>query len=214
MGEDVKELNSSQDLSAEADAQASETQSETETPSGEQPSTEQPASTEATETDGDELEPPVRDEKELARYHYEKRQAEKVKNQDEDVNEDDARIIERVIEKKYGTTFAEIESQKQAQRIESELKDLIKSNPVLAKYENKIRTWANHPSRSHLKVESVAYEIAGKDLLKLGAQLATQANAEANATKPIGTTSKATPKSVEDMTTSEFEEYRRNILQS
>jgi hypothetical protein len=183
------------------------------------PDTEQPSGQvqEPVETDGDELEPPVRDEKELARFHYEKRQAEKVKNKEEepkdDISIEDERIIEKVIEKKFGTSFAELESQRQSQRVENELKDLIKSNPVLAKYENKIRTWANHPSRSHLKVESVAYEIAGKDLLKLGAQLADQANTEANATKPIGMTSKATPKPVSDMTPQEFEAYRDTILQ-
>jgi hypothetical protein len=166
-------------------------------------------------TDGDELEPPVIDSKEQARLHYEKRQLEKLKNVEEEPEiTDEEKIIERVIEKKYGSTFADLEAQKRSQTVEAELRSILGSNPELTKHENKIRAWANHPSRANIPVRSVAAEVIGLDnLIKIGAKLGAAAASEAAQTKPTGTTAKPIKKSVADMTAEEFQADRQRILQ-
>jgi hypothetical protein len=180
----------------------------------------QPASQKTKQTTETELgddEPPTR--KEQAQLYYQKRQAEKAAKQaqsgldeTEPKPEIDPQIIKDVLKNELGLNVDEFKSMQHSQKVESELAKLIKENPAFKEDEDKIRTWANHPSRANVPVRSVAFEIAGEKLMKMGADAAMAAYAEANKTKPIGTTAKAIKKSVSEMSKDEFQASINKII--
>jgi hypothetical protein len=64
----------------------------------------------------------------------------------------------------------------------------VSENPLFAPYVDKVKTFAKHPSRQDLPIESIFYEVAGKDLLRIGGERAIKALKEAKQSQAGGST--------------------------
>jgi len=95
--------------------------------------------------------------------------------EDDDFSPEDEKVVDKIIQRKYGDKFAKLEQADD----EKELQAFLTGNKDFAPYKAKIWKFWQHPSRNHLPVESVAYEVAGKDLLKIGARRGQQADDKA-----------------------------------
>ena len=96
-------------------------------------------------------------------------------DEDDDVDEEDEKVVRKVASKMLAPIFEE----QIAKADDAEVKDFLASNKDFAPYEAKVRTYMKHPSRRDLPIESIFYEVAGPDLLKLGAARAKAADDEA-----------------------------------
>lgn len=74
--------------------------------------------------------------------------------------------------------------------IHSEVDEFLDTNPDFKPYAKKIKAFAVHPDRRNIQINSIAYEVAGPDLMRLGAEMLRKANAEANKTKGGGNQSR------------------------
>lgn len=93
-----------------------------------------------------------------------------------------------------------------------ELKTFLDANKDFKPYEAKIRKYMQHPSRAHLPIESIAYEVAGKDLLAIGAKRGKQADEKAKETTTGGgSAAGGGEKSVWDLTPAEFEAQQQKV---
>lgn len=145
------------------------------------------------------------------------RKIEKLKNkeeetdddEDEDIDPDDAKIIEKHVAKALSPFLAKQMQDEDAQEINTFVKD----NPDFAPYVDKVKKFAQHPTRKDLPIASIFYEVAGPDLLKIGAKRAKQADEEAKETNAGGGTGQTdtTEKSVWDLTPEEFAEQQETI---
>lgn len=97
---------------------------------------------------------------------------------------------------------------------DTEIGNFLKDNHDFAPYEAKVRKWVAHPSRRHLPIESIFYEVAGKDLLKLGAERGRKADEEARNTQTGGGSGRDTAvgeKKISDMTDDEIREKQARL---
>lgn len=102
-------------------------------------------------------------------------------NDDEIAPEDEA-LISKVFDKKV----APIMEQTLKAADEQDIRDFLAENPDFKPYEAKARRFIAHPSRRHLPVKSVFYEVAGPDLLKLGAARSKAADDKARQSQTGG----------------------------
>lgn len=130
---------------------------------------------------------------------------------DDEISPEDEALVEKVVEKKYGPALKKISEQEDT----SELKDFLAENPDFKPYEAKIRRYMAHPSRSQVPVSAIAYEVAGPELLKLGAKRKAAADDKAKKGQAGGGSSREDErggkKSVKDMTPKEFAEYKEQV---
>ncbi len=95
---------------------------------------------------------------------------------DDDVDPEDEKLIKKVASKLIAPIY-----QKQAEaEDEQEVKDFVAKNQDFAKYEKKVLARMKHPSRAQMPIKSIFYEVAGDDLLKIGADRAKKAEDEAS----------------------------------
>lgn len=121
---------------------------------------------------------------------------------DDDLDIADKKIIDNRV-KKVLSPF--IEKQMQDEDAQ-EIANFVKQNPDFSPYADKVKKFASHPSRKDMPIESIFYEVAGKDLLKLGAERAKKAADEAKESGAGGGGSGGveTEKSVWELTPEEF----------
>lgn len=150
----------------------------------------------ATEEDKDE-EPPTRKPKTNADWVALRRQkklekARKAKEQGEeeegddaaedddlDVSEEDAKVIDKVLSKR----LAPIEQERYETQLKGEINDFIATNPEFSPYAEKALKWAKHPSWKDIPTKQLMFAVAGEKLLKIGATREKQAIVKARATK-------------------------------
>jgi hypothetical protein len=126
----------------------------------------------------------------------------------DEIPEEDERLVTRVIDKRYGDIFTK---QEEAQD-KAELSKFLGDNPEFKTYETKIWRFWQHESRRHLPVSTIAYEVAGKNLLKIGAARAKQADEKAKENANSGRSNVDTgKKAVEDMTYEEFMAHKEAV---
>lgn len=121
---------------------------------------------------------------------------------DDNIDPEDSKIIQKHVAKALSPFLA-----KQMQDEDSqEIGDFIKQNPDFAPYADKVRKFAQHPSRREMPIKALFYEVAGDDLLKIGADRVRKANAEARKTVAGGGTGAGSdaPKGAWDLTPEEF----------
>lgn len=138
------------------------------------------------------------------------RKIEKLKNkeeanedeEDDDIDPDDAKIIGKQVEKYLSPFIAKQMEEEDTQEINTFVKD----NPDFAPYIDRVKKFAQHPSRKDMPIKSIFYEVAGDDLLKIGAKRAQKANEEAKESSAGGGSSQGdtTEKSIWDLTPEEF----------
>jgi len=181
----------------------------------------------------DDEEPPVRKTKldfilERKQRQLEKAKASQIKNIDQELkkldggaqdqdgaeNEDDipaedAEVVEKVVEKKFGSYFKEMDQQKEA----AEMQSFLAENPEFKPYEARIKKYAGHESRRHLPLKAIAYEVAGPDLMRIGAEKAKKADQEAAKSTTGGGTTRSEPshKPISEMTKEEFRDFSEKV---
>jgi hypothetical protein len=131
-------------------------------------------------------------------------------NEDEDeISEDDERMVNKVITKNFGDVLTRSEEQQD----KGELNEFIGANPEFKNYEAKIWRFWQDPSRRHLPVSTIAYEVAGKDLLKIGAARGKAADDKAKENSNAGGSggSAQGKKPVAEMSVQEFLEYKEEV---
>lgn len=132
--------------------------------------------------------------------------------EDDQIAPEDEDLITKVVAKRFGPILEKTLSAED----DREISAFLTANPDFKPFEVKARRYISHPSRRHLPIESVFYEVAGKKLLQIGAKRQVAADAEAKATATGGGTSRGgkTGKGVWDMTPQEFEAHKQRIRTS
>lgn len=183
--------------------------------------------------DGDDEEPVIRKRRDAKDFIIErqKRKIEKLKNSkskddeddddagnksddeddDGDIDPEDEKLISKVVAKKFAPIF----KQQAEAEDEQEVKQFINDNPDFAKYEKKVKNFMKHPSRSQMPIKSIFYEVAGDDLMKIGAQRAKKAEDEANRNNAGGGSARGDDDGAKvdysTMTAEEFEKKREEV---
>jgi len=128
---------------------------------------------------------------------------------DDEVAPEDEALINKVVAK----TFAPIIDKTQSAEDNTEISEFLSVNPDFKPYEAKARRYIAHPSRRHLPVETVFYEVAGKDLMKIGAKRQKKADEEAKDSQTGGGSARGGEgaKTAWDMPKDEFEAKQEEI---
>lgn len=127
----------------------------------------------------------------------------------DDIDEEDAEIIDKRISK-----FMSPLLQKQMQdEDEKEISDFVQKNPDFAKYADKVRKFSQHPTRKDVPITSLFYEVAGEDLMKIGAERGKKADEKAkDSGSGGGTGGDGNAKSVWDLTPEEFAAEQQRVM--
>lgn len=153
-----------------------------------------PAEAQKTDAPGDNDEPPVRPRKTAKDFIIERKERKIAKlqqqlqkkgdgaddaddddNDGDDNSQNDKKFILETVEPILNPL---IEKSLQ-QEDETEIQEFISKNPDFKPYEARARKFMQHPSRRQLPVKSIFYEVAGDDLLKIGAKRAAEADDKA-----------------------------------
>lgn len=135
--------------------------------------------------------------------------ADKGDEDEDDLDPNDAQIIQKHVAKALSPFLA-----KQMQDEDSqEIGDFIKQNPDFAPYQAKVQKFAQHPSRRDMPIKAIFYEVAGDDLLKIGADRAKKAGIESKKSRAGGGGSSGggSEKGVWDLSTEEFEAQKEAL---
>ena len=114
---------------------------------------------------------------EKLRSKSQKEDAEPEDNEDEEdaVAPEDEALIKKVM----GPIVAPLAEKLIAEEDNNEINEFLSKNPDFKPFEAKARKYIAHPSRRHLPIESIFYEVAGPSLIKLGAERQKQADEKA-----------------------------------
>jgi len=130
--------------------------------------------------------------------------------EDDEISQEDEDLITKVVAKK----FAPILDKSLQAEDEQEIQGFLKDNPDFKPFEVKARRFMQHPSRRQLPIKSIFYEVAGDQLLKIGADRKTKADEDAKHTQTGGGSNRAgegEKKSVWDLTPEEFEAEQEKV---
>lgn len=164
-------------------------------------------------------EPPVRTRMSSKDYIIARQRAKIAKQQkangddddesDDDIAPEDEELITKVVAKK----FAPIIDRTQQAENEKEIAEFIEKNPDFKPFVAKVKRYIVHPSRRNLPVESIFYEVAGQDLLKIGAQRQQKAEEEARKTQTGGGSARGggNEKTAWDLSEKEFEAEKEKV---
>lgn len=133
----------------------------------------------------------------------------------EELHPDDIAIVEKVIEKKYGQTFAQLNEHNAVladQQLSGEITEFVTANPQFKGHEETIKKFAKHDAYNRLPIEQVAYAAVGKHLMKVGADAARAADAEAAASATGGGSARGTQGGKKDWSTASAEEVEAEIM--
>ena len=132
-------------------------------------------------------------------------------NEDDDdkIAPEDESLITRVVAKQ----LAPIIDKSLAADDNQEISDFVAENPDFKVYEAKVRRFMTHPSRRNLPIKSIFYEVAGDNLLKMGAERAKAADLKAKDSQTGGGSNRAGEgaKSDWDLPKEEFEAKQQRI---
>lgn len=139
--------------------------------------------------------------------------------EDESLDPDDDKRIEKVVDKKLAPVLEA--EQERVDKAESDEFFNDPKNKWAVPDKAKIMRWWKDPSRHHLPLSAVAYEVAGRRLMKVGAQQEREATGEANRTRSKGHSGRSAgqQKPASEMTRKEVDEriaatQRRRLEQS
>lgn len=129
--------------------------------------------------------------------------------EDEEVAPEDEALIGKVVAKK----FAPFLDKAQSTEDDREISEFVAKNPEFKPFEAKVRRYIAHPSRRQLPVESVFYEVAGRGLLKIGADRQKKADEDAKQTQTGGGSGRSGEggKTAWDMSKEEFEAEQARV---
>lgn len=127
---------------------------------------------------------------------------------DDGIDPDDAKVIQRQVAKVLSPFL-----QKQMQDEDSqEIADFVKQNPDFAPYAQKVAKFAQHPTRRDMPIKALFYEVAGDDLLMIGAKRAQKAREMSKESGAGGGSGGgSSEKSVWDLTPEEFQAQQEAV---
>jgi hypothetical protein len=135
--------------------------------------------------------------------------ADKEDEDEDNLDPNDAQIIQKHVAKALSPFLA-----KQMQDEDNqEIGDFVKQNPDFAPYQTKVQKFAQHPSRRDMPIKAIFYEVAGDDLLKIGAERAKRAGIESKKSRAGGGGSSGggSEKGVWDLSPEEFEAQKESV---
>jgi hypothetical protein len=100
----------------------------------------------------------------------------------DEIDPEDENLIAKVVDRKLKPLI----DKQIAEEDENEINSFLKVNPEFEKYAGKVRKFAQHELRKNIPIESLFYEVAGKDLMKIGAEKERKATKEAKDTTAGG----------------------------
>ena len=135
--------------------------------------------------------------------------AEKEDEDEDNLDPNDAQIIQKHVAKALSPFLAKQMQDEDKQEID----DFVKQNPDFAPYVAKVQKFSQHPSRKDMPISSIFYEVAGGDLLKLGADRARKAGIESKKSRAGGGGSSGggSEKGVWDLSAEEFEAQKEAL---
>ena len=166
-----------------------------------------------------------RKQRKIEKLEREKAEAtgDKNKSEDEDLSPEEESKIAKVIERRYGQQFEkadEIAEENAKAAVSKEVDEFIEKDPngkYFKEFKDKITKWALHPSRAKMPITAIAYEIAGPELLKLGAKMAKEADEEALDSKTGGGTARnldtSGKKDIWGLSSKDFAARQQEVLQ-
>ena len=109
--------------------------------------------------------------------------------------------------------IADLRSREEAREDEAEINQIVAENEDFKPYVDKVKKLAADPSRKQVPIKSLFYEAAGDDLIKIGANRASQANADAAETQQNGTSTGNAPTgvSINDMSDADFQKMQEEV---
>jgi len=102
-------------------------------------------------------------------------------DEDDDIDAEDKARIEKVVEKKYGTTLNEIQKK-------AEFDTFFNANPEMGKYRKAVEIYKAHPTYAGVPIHNLAAMLSAKDQQKIGAAKEREAAAKVLETKNPGGT--------------------------
>lgn len=129
---------------------------------------------------------------------------------EDNLDPNDAKIIQKQVAK----VLKPFISKQMIDEDTQEIDNFVKANADFAPYADKVKRYAQHASRKDMPIASIFYEVAGNDLLKLGADRAKKADLEAKHSKAGGGSNKGGgdgAKSTWDLTPEEFEAQKEAV---
>lgn len=130
---------------------------------------------------------------------------------DSDVDDVDAEVIGKEVQK-HLKPFIE---KQQREEDNQEIDTFLAENADFKPYAEKVRNWAKHPSRAGVPIKALFYEVAGDDLLKIGADRQKKATDEAKKTNAGGGSNRGSEgsgtKPVWEQSQTEFEQSQNAV---
>lgn len=126
-----------------------------------------------------------------------------VEDDEDDIDPEDKDLIDGRVNK----ILKPIIDREAANEDKQEIATFVAANPDFKPYADKVFKYAQHASRRNIPLEALFYEVAGPDLLKIGADRARSADKEANKTQAGGGSDQGgggAEKNVWDLTPEEF----------
>ena len=102
-------------------------------------------------------------------------------DEEDDIDAEDKARIEKVVEKKYGTTLNEIQKK-------AEFDTFFNANPEMGKYRKAVEIYKAHPTYAGVPIHNLAAMLSAKDQQKIGAAKEREAAAKVLETKTPGGT--------------------------
>jgi len=131
-----------------------------------------------------------------------------VANADEDDDDDDDLDIsdKAIIDKRVAKVLTPYIQKQMQEEDANEISEFVAKNPDFAPYADRVKKYAQHPTRKDLPIKALFYEVAGDDLLMIGAKRAKELGDEAKESSAGGGSSQGGDgaKSVWDLTPEEF----------
>lgn len=171
--QETDEKDESQDTDTSAEDQETEDEEEKDEEKDTESDDEETDDEKDEEVDIDDFEPETRTETEKK----------KDKEDEDDVDPDDAKTIEKVVDKKLSPLQAQI----QKQNNEIEANSYISDNPEMAKHKPVILKYMAHPAYKNIPVKNIAAIVSSSDQQKIGAKKERVAAKKAADTKSKGT---------------------------
>lgn len=124
---------------------------------------------------------------------------------EEEVAPEDKKVIGKLVGERLGP----LEKKVQEQADRAEVDSLIANRPEFAKYRERILTYMKHPSYQNIPASNIANIVAGKDLMKIGAEKEREAQRKANETKGGGGSARKPDGEGVDWHTASKEEFEK-----
>lgn len=143
-------------------------------------------------------------------HERQSRKAEKQKEKKDGANDDDedgmAPEDRDAVDRRAAKIIEPIAKKLAADEDDKEISEFLTANPDFKPYEAKVRKFAAHESRKNIPFKTLFYEVAGDDLMKIGANRAKKAADDSKRSRAGGGSDRSGTgdKSVADMTKEEF----------